>query len=103
MTRPPATPPGAVFLAASPAIAPPPPTLLPPLEALHYGQPAVSSAGADKTPVNRSAEEQLTIERAKTFLMQRKHLTEPEAHRFLQKRSMESGIRIVELARRLLQ
>jgi len=81
----------------------PPPTLLSPLEALHYGQPAVSSAGADKTPVNRSAEEQLTIERAKTFLMQRKHLTEPEAHRFLQKRSMESGIRIVELARRLLQ
>jgi response regulator NasT len=81
----------------------PPQILLQPTEALSYSQPQVSSPGLDKTTVNRSTDEQQIIERAKSFLMQRKHMTEPEAHRFLQKRSMESGIRIVELAKRLLQ
>lgn len=74
-----------------------------PTEELRYGQPQVSSPAQDKTATNRSSEEQQILERAKAFLMQRKHMTEPEAHRFLQKRSMESGIRIVELAKRLLQ
>ena len=81
----------------------PPAILLQPTEELRYGQPPVSHPVPEKAQHGRNTEEQQIIEKAKSLLMNRKHMTEPEAHRFLQKRSMESGIRIVELAKRLLQ
>ncbi len=51
----------------------------------------------DKKKV-RSKEEQRVIDEAKGFLMERNHLTESEAHRYLQKRSMENGTNLRETA-----
>ncbi len=45
-----------------------------------------------------SAEEQGIIRRAKKLLMKRNHLTEPEAHRYLQKTSMDTGRTMTESA-----
>ena len=49
-------------------------------------------------PRVRSQEEQRTIDRAKMLLMERNGLTEPEAHRYLQKASMDNGTGVVETA-----
>lgn len=49
-------------------------------------------------PKKRSKEEQKVIERAKLILMEKNNLTEPEAHRYIQKCSMESGNSFVESA-----
>jgi response regulator NasT len=82
-----------------------PPQVQTPHEALDLHQTAASAAmkNEESSATRRSAEEQAIIEQGKQVLMTRRHMSESEAHRFLQKRSMESGIRIVELARRLLQ
>ena len=51
----------------------------------------------------RGPEEKALVEAAKGLLMARKGLTEEEAHRALQQRSMESGLRMETLARQLTQ
>ena len=53
-------------------------------------------------PKERSAEEEGTIKEAKELLMNRNHMTEEEAHRYLQKCSMDSGTNLVEEARMVL-
>lgn len=53
-------------------------------------------------PKVRSAEEEADIKTAKELLMARNHMTEEEAHRYLQKCSMDSGTNIVETARMVL-
>lgn len=50
----------------------------------------------------RSKEEQAILRDAKGLLMERNHMTEEEAHRYLQKRSMENGVGIVETAQMVL-
>ena len=50
----------------------------------------------------RCAAQQETVERAKGLLMERKGLSEEEAHRLLQKRSMDTGARLVQTARRVI-
>ena len=50
----------------------------------------------------RSAPEQEAVERAKRLLMEREGLSEKEAHRLLQKRSMDTGARLVQTARRII-
>lgn len=45
-----------------------------------------------------SAEEQGILRRAKKLLMKRNHLSEPEAHRYLQKTSMDTGRTMLESA-----
>lgn len=52
---------------------------------------------------HRSSSDQETIERAKRLLMERKGLSEEEAHRLLQKRSMDTGARLVQTARRMIR
>lgn len=47
---------------------------------------------------NRTEEQKETIRKAKDLLMERHHMSEPEAHRYLQKCSMDSGTGIVEAA-----
>ena len=42
------------------------------------------------------------IEKAKAFLMERNRMTEEEAHRFLQKCSMDSGNSMVETAQMII-
>lgn len=74
-----------------------------PTEGVLYHRNRLGPPPVEKPAHGRTTDDQQILAQAKELLMQRKHLTEPEAHRFLQKRSMESGIRIVELAKRLLQ
>lgn len=49
-------------------------------------------------PKGRSAEEEAAIKEAKELLMDRNHMTEEEAHRYLQKCSMDSGMGLGETA-----
>lgn len=53
-------------------------------------------------PRVRSKEEQRTLDRAKLLLMEQNALTEEEAHRYIQKTSMDSGIGMVETAYMIL-
>ncbi len=51
----------------------------------------------------RSEEEREMIRRAKELLMESRGFTEAEAHRYLQKRSMETGMKLPETARQILE
>lgn len=51
---------------------------------------------------NRNPKQREVIARAKELLMNRNHMSEEEAHRYLQKCSMESGTNMVETAEMVL-
>ena len=51
-----------------------------------------------KIPKIRSEKEQKIIDEAKKLLMERNSMTEDEAHRYMQKCSMDSGTNLVETA-----
>ena len=53
-------------------------------------------------PRERSKEEQDLINEAKALLMDRNNMTESEAHRYIQKCSMDSGTNLVETAQMVL-
>lgn len=53
-------------------------------------------------PRVRSSEEEALIRQAKGLLMERNHITEEEAHKYLQKCSMDSGNNLTETARMVL-
>lgn len=53
-------------------------------------------------PKVKNAEEQAVIKEAKELLMRRNHMTENEAHRYIQKCSMDSGTNLVETAHMVL-
>lgn len=53
-------------------------------------------------PRVRSEEEENLISKAKGLLMERNHMTEEEAHRYIQKCSMDSGTNMVESAQMVL-
>lgn len=53
-------------------------------------------------PRQRSEEDRQTIEQAKALLMDRNKFSEEEAHRYIQKRSMENGTGLVEVAQMIL-
>ena len=55
-----------------------------------------------KKPKARSWKEQNYISNAKMILMQRNHLSEEEAYRYIQKSSMDSGTNMVETAQMIL-
>ena len=50
----------------------------------------------------RSSAEQEIVDRAKRLLMERKGLTEDEAHRAIQRRSMDGGLRMTQAARQVI-
>ena len=54
-------------------------------------------------PNKRSSADQGVINQAKSLLMEKNELTEEEAHRYLQKRSMDNGTNMVETAYMVLQ
>ncbi len=58
--------------------------------------------GRDNGPVRRSQEERELVERAKALLMERNGMTEEQAHRFLQKQSMDNGARLTDTAKLVL-
>ena len=51
---------------------------------------------------NRDPKQQETIRKAKELLMTRDNMSEEEAHRYLQKSSMDSGTNMVETAEMVL-
>ena len=51
----------------------------------------------------RSEEEQAVIVQAKQVLMDRHGMTEAQAHRFLQKRGMDSGAKLIQTAQLVLE
>lgn len=51
---------------------------------------------------NRNPEQQALVGKAKELLMDRNNMTEEEAHRYLQKCSMDSGVNMVETAQMVL-
>lgn len=52
--------------------------------------------------VRRKASEQQVVDQAKQLLMSINRMTENEAHRFLQKRSMDTGLRMAETAQYII-
>ncbi|MCI8843702.1 MAG: ANTAR domain-containing protein [Oscillospiraceae bacterium] len=56
-----------------------------------------------ETPVRRTQEERTLVERAKELLMAQSGVTEAQAHRMLQKRSMDRGARLADTARKVLE
>lgn len=53
-------------------------------------------------PKERSDEEKKILQDAKELLMARNGMTEEEAHRYIQKRSMDNGTRLTETAQMIL-
>lgn len=53
-------------------------------------------------PAARSEEEKQMIQKAKEVLMARNNMTEEEAHRYMQKNSMDSGTGLTETAQMIL-
>jgi len=53
-------------------------------------------------PRQRTEQERETILKAKRLLMEKKHMTEEEAYRYIQKASMDSGTNMVETAEMIL-
>lgn len=56
----------------------------------------------EKTKKKRSEKEENYIRNAKILLMERNHLTEEEAYRYIQKSSMDNGTNMVETAQMIL-
>jgi response regulator NasT len=54
-------------------------------------------------PKIRSEEEKAIIYKAKLVLMDRNNMTEEEAHRYIQKNSMDSGTNMVEMSEMILK
>lgn len=55
------------------------------------------------TPPRRSDKDMAEITKAKELLMQKNCMTEEEAHRFIQRRSMDSGMKAIDTARLILE
>ena len=53
-------------------------------------------------PPGRSEADKKKLDEAKAILMERNQMTEPEAHRYLQKRAMDTGTGIVEIAEMII-
>ena len=56
-----------------------------------------------RQPVKRGEEERKLLEQAKELLMRRNGMAEPEAHKYLQKCSMDSGTGLLEAAQMVLE
>lgn len=56
----------------------------------------------ERAPAQRSEEEKRLVSQAKAVLMDRHGMTEERAHRFLQKQSMDHGVKLTDTARLVL-
>ena len=77
------------------------PDLLSTLEMMLSG-PGRRRRGGGPGKKVRSDKERRDIEEAKALLMERNHMTEPEAHRYLQKCAMDSGNSLSDTAAMLI-
>lgn len=76
--------------------------LLNTLQMMSYQYQKRKKKDKDK-PKERTEEEKAVIKKAKLVLMDRNNMTEEEAHRYLQKNSMDSGTNLVEMAEMVLK
>lgn len=76
--------------------------LLNTLEMMMQALERIRKKGRQK-PKERNVAQKAIIEEAKKLLMDTRNMTEEEAHRFIQKSSMDSGTNMVETARMVLQ
>ena len=67
-----------------------------------FANDSYAASRKKKKNKNRSWKEQNYISNAKLILMQRNHLSEEEAYRYIQKCSMDSGTNMVETAQMIL-
>lgn len=70
---------------------------------LDLARESLQAAPGSRLHIQRSAEEERLICRAKAVLMEVNLMSEAEAHRFLQKYSMDTGLRLAETARLILE
>ncbi len=61
------------------------------------------SGAIQKRARSRTPDEEKIIYKAKLFLMEEYHMDEEQAHRFIQKRSMDTGVKFADTARMILQ
>lgn len=76
--------------------------LLNTLEMMMQALERIRKKGRQK-PKERNVAQKAIIEEAKKLLMKTRDMTEEEAHRFIQKNSMDSGTNMVETAQMVLQ
>lgn len=55
-----------------------------------------------ETPTSRSGPQAELVQKAKALLMEKKGMTEEQAHRYLQKTSMDNGVSMAETAEKLI-
>ena len=63
---------------------------------------AVKRRARRQRPAERNARDMELISEAKKLLMTRNNMTEEEAHKYIQRNSMDSGIGLVEMAQMVL-
>ena len=73
------------------------------LELLRQDRVSAHRLSRQTTPQKPDEADHLVISRAKEILMNVNHMTEAEAHRFLQKRSMNHGVRLTEAAQSIIE
>lgn len=76
--------------------------LLSTLQTMEMELTATGRRGKRRQLRKRTEQEQKTIDAAKALLMERNHLSEEEAHKYIQKLSMDSGNSLVETAGMIL-
>ncbi len=64
-------------------------------------RPSTKKSGEDTRP-GRSDEDKIAISQAKVLLMERGNMTEDQAHRFIQRVSMNNGSKMAETAKAIL-
>lgn len=74
-----------------------------PLEAPSLASLEESVARKHAGPRQRSTSERQAIERAKAILMQQLQMSEPQAHRCLQRTSMDKALPITEIAQQVIR
>jgi response regulator NasT len=62
-----------------------------------------NKASAQKAKIRRLLSEESILIEAKKRLMLEQHMTEDQAHRYLQHQSMTTGIRIIEIAKKMIE
>lgn len=72
------------------------------LEMMSSALERIRKKGKSK-PKERNVAQKAIIDEAKELLMRKKNMTEEEAHRYIQKNSMDSGTNMVETAQMVLQ
>ena len=80
-----------------------PSDLIASLELLQQDRVSARRLSRQTTPQKPDEADHLVISRAKEILMNVNHMTEAEAHRFLQKRSMNHGVRLTEAAQSIIE